>query len=46
MGVLLKPFIESFFDGRLDVVGVCLLVTAALLCFAYFSAHGHWRPTA
>lgn len=36
VGVLLKPFIESFFDGRLDVVGVCLLVTAALLCFAYF----------
>lgn len=36
VGVLLKPFIESFFDGRLDVVGICLLITAALLCFAYF----------
>lgn len=37
VGVLLEKQIEKFFEGNLVVVGVCLLVTAALLCFAYFT---------
>jgi len=37
IGFTLEPFIESFFEGNLTIVGVCLLVTATLLCFAYFT---------
>lgn len=37
VGVCFKDYVEGFFGGRLDVVGVCLLVTAALLAFAYFT---------
>lgn len=36
VGVCFKDTVESFFGGQLSVVGVCLLVTAALLAFAYF----------
>lgn len=36
VGVLLKDVVEDFYGGRLGVVGVCLLVTATLLLFAYF----------
>lgn len=37
VGVLLEKQIEKFFEGNLTIVGICLLVTAALLCFAYFT---------
>lgn len=37
VGVLLEEQIEKFFEGNLVIVGICLLVTAALLCFAYFT---------
>lgn len=37
VGVFFKKEISVLFDGNLTVVGVCLLVTAALLCFAYFT---------
>ncbi len=36
VGFCFKDFVESFFGGDLFVVGVCLCVTALLLCFAYF----------
>lgn len=36
VGLFFKDFIESFFDKNLTVIGVCLLVTAALLSFSYF----------
>lgn len=36
VGVLFKDQVESVYGGRLDIVGVCLLITAALLAFAYF----------
>ena len=36
VGLCFKDFVESFFGGDLFVVGVCLCVTAPLLCFAYF----------
>lgn len=36
VGLFFKDFIEKFFEGNLQTVGICLLVTAALLCFAYF----------
>ncbi|MCM1354926.1 MAG: undecaprenyl-diphosphate phosphatase [Staphylococcus sp.] len=35
VGLLFKDFVEGFFGGGLRVVGICLLVTAALLTFAY-----------
>ncbi len=35
VGLLFKEQVEAFFGGGLTVVGVCLLVTAALLSFAY-----------
>lgn len=35
VGFCFKDAIESFFGGKLLTVGVCLLVTAALLTFAY-----------
>lgn len=41
VGVLFEKQIEGFFEGNLTVVGICLLVTAALLCFAYFTRTRH-----
>lgn len=37
VGFCFKDFVEGFFGQGLTVVGVCLLVTAALLAFAHFS---------
>lgn len=37
VGLCFKDFIETLFGGQLTVVGICLLVTAALLAFAYFT---------
>jgi undecaprenyl-diphosphatase len=36
VGLCFKDVVESFFGTNLTLVGVCLIVTAALLCFAYF----------
>lgn len=36
VGFLLKDYVEALFNGNLKVVGVSLMVTAALLSFAYF----------
>lgn len=36
VGLCFKDFVEQFFGGGLFVVGICLLVTACLLSFAYF----------
>lgn len=36
VGVFFKDTIEGFFDKNLTVIGICLLVTAALLSFSYF----------
>lgn len=36
VGLCFKDFVESFFGGGLTVVGICLLVTASLLGFAYY----------
>lgn len=40
VGLFFKDTVESFFGSGLTVVGVCLLVTAALLGFAHWSAMG------
>lgn len=37
VGFCFKDAISTLFDGNLTVVGICLLVTAALLCFAWFT---------
>ncbi|MDE6086693.1 MAG: undecaprenyl-diphosphate phosphatase [Muribaculaceae bacterium] len=37
VGLLFKDQISALFDGNLMVVGVCLLITATLLAFTYFS---------
>lgn len=37
VGVCFKDDIEQFFGTNLAVVGICLLLTAGLLAFAYFS---------
>lgn len=37
VGVFFKDRISELFDGNLTVVGICLLVTAGLLAFAYFT---------
>lgn len=37
VGFTLEPIIEKAFEGNLTIVGICLLVTAALLTFAYFT---------
>ena len=37
VGVCFKKQISTLFEGNLSIVGVCLLVTAALLSFAYFT---------
>lgn len=49
VGFCFKDFVESFFGGNLVVVGVCLCVTALLLCFAYYfrgMPSGNSKPTA
>ncbi len=37
VGLLFKDKVEAFFGEGLLVVGVCLMITAALLAFAYFA---------
>ena len=37
VGLLFKDQVEAFFGDGLLVVGICLLVTATLLAFAYFA---------
>lgn len=37
VGVFFKEYVESFFGDGLKVVGICLLITAALLAFAHFT---------
>lgn len=37
VGVFFKKQISALFEGNLAIVGICLIVTAALLSFAYFS---------
>lgn len=37
VGFCFKDYIEEFFGESLLLVGICLIVTAALLCFAHFS---------
>lgn len=47
VGFLLKDQVEELFAGNLKIVGVCLFVTALLLCFAYFSGkkfHEEHKP--
>lgn len=36
VGLFFKEDVEQFFGNGLTVVGICLIVTAALLAFAYF----------
>lgn len=36
VGLCFKDFVEQFFGNGLTVVGVCLIITAALLSFAYY----------
>lgn len=36
VGFCFKDYVEYFFGGNLTIVGVCLLVTALLLAFAYY----------
>ncbi|MCH5319463.1 MAG: undecaprenyl-diphosphate phosphatase [Paramuribaculum sp.] len=36
VGFCFKDFVDSFFEGNLTVVGICLLITAGLLVFAYY----------
>ena len=36
VGVLFKDQVDDLFGGRLDIVGTCLIITSALLAFAYF----------
>lgn len=47
VGVFFKDQVEAFFGNGLTVVGICLCITAALLCFAHFSdrlANGRMLP--
>ncbi len=37
VGLFFKDTIEAFYGSNLMVVGICLIVTAALLSFAYFT---------
>lgn len=37
VGFCFKDFVENLFGQSLSVVGICLIVTAALLCFAHYS---------
>jgi Uncharacterized bacitracin resistance protein len=51
VGVFFKDYIEEFFGSGLLVVGVCLIVTALLLAFAYFAKPrtkeniSYWTPS-
>lgn len=36
IGLLFKDTIDQFFGGSLTTVGICLIITASLLSFAYF----------
>lgn len=36
VGIVFKDVVDEFYGGKLNVVGVCLIATAALLAFAYF----------
>lgn len=40
VGLCFKDMVEGFFGSGLGIVGTCLLVTAALLAFAYFFRRG------
>lgn len=40
VGFCFKDRVESFFGGSLTTVGICLCITAALLCFAWWSDLG------
>lgn len=47
VGVLFKDQVEAVYGGRLDIVGVCLCITALLLAFAYFfRTRPIWVPKA
>ncbi|MCM1518741.1 MAG: undecaprenyl-diphosphate phosphatase [Pseudoflavonifractor sp.] len=37
VGAFFQKDVETFFEGNLTIVGVCLIVTALLLAFAYFT---------
>lgn len=37
VGFFLKDYVEEFFGGGLMLVGICLIITAALLAFAHYS---------
>lgn len=37
VGVFFKDYVEEFFGNGLLIVGICLIITAALLTFAHFS---------
>ncbi len=37
VGFLFKDYVEQVFGSGLTIVGICLLVTASLLAFAYFA---------
>lgn len=39
VGVFFKDYVESFFGTNLNIVGICLLVTALLLSFAQFTTN-------
>ncbi len=39
VGLCFKDQVEALFGGSLTMVGVCLMVTALLLAFAYFFPH-------
>ncbi|MCM1347771.1 MAG: undecaprenyl-diphosphate phosphatase [Firmicutes bacterium] len=36
VGLCFKDFVDNLFGGSLTIVGCCLLITAALLAFAYY----------
>lgn len=44
VGVWFKDYVEAIFGSGLLVVGICLMVTAALLCFAQY-AHPRHKET-
>ncbi len=37
VGAFFQKDVEEFFKGNLTIVGICLIITAILLCFAYFT---------
>ena len=44
VGLFFKDTVEGFFGGNLLVVGICLLVTAVLLTFAWYMRRGEASP--